>query len=74
MLPKSVISRPMLSGFPMGGAMYHRASPPAPEYSISLVCAAVVFGLILGIALTGVVLPTIVQTVVPAILRTVTGA
>jgi hypothetical protein len=74
MLPKSVLSRPMLSGFPMGGATYHRASPPAPEFSFPLVCAAVIFGLILGIAVTGVVLPAIVQTVVPAVLRAVTGA
>ena len=74
MLPKSVLSGSMISGTTACGMMHRRVSPPAPEFSVPLVCAAVIFGLVVGIAVAGVVLPTVTHTVVPAIVRTVTGA
>ncbi len=70
MLPKSMIAGSGISGL----RMYHRASPPTPEFGITLVFAASVIGLVMGIAVVGVIVPTIVDKIVVAIAHAVAGA
>ena len=56
--------------------MRYPAAPPAPPAALvfPLACVATVFGLLAGVAIAGIVVPAVVQTVVPAVLRLVTGA
>lgn len=49
-------------------------APPLTAILFPLVCVATVFGLITGVAVTGIVLPVVVQAVVPAVMHLVTGA
>jgi hypothetical protein len=56
--------------------MRYTAGPPSPPASIvfPLACLATLFGLLAGVAITGIVVPAVVQAVVPAVVRLVTGA
>jgi|HubBroStandDraft_6_1064221.scaffolds.fasta_scaffold421381_3 hypothetical protein len=56
--------------------MRYPAAPPSPPAGLvfPLACIATVFGLLTGITMAGIVVPSVVQTVVPAVIRLVTGA
>jgi hypothetical protein len=51
-----------------------RAEMQRSEHAFPLTFLALAFGLIAGIALAGIVIPVVVQTVVPTLVRAVTGA
>jgi hypothetical protein len=58
----------------------HRARPAArieaqaSEKAFPLTFLAIAFGLLSGVVLAGVVVPAVIHTVVPAVIRAVTGA
>jgi len=56
--------------------MRYPVDPPARPTALvfPLACVATVFGLLAGVAIAGIVVPAVVQTVVPAVVRLVTGA
>ena len=51
-----------------------RAVVHCPENAFPLTFLALAFGLLAGVALAGVVIPAVVQTVVPIVVRIATGA
>jgi hypothetical protein len=51
-----------------------RSVPHTPGNAYPLTFLALAFGLVAGVALTGIVIPVVVHTVVPAVVRIVTGA
>ncbi|HZD48614.1 MAG TPA: hypothetical protein VE178_07695 [Silvibacterium sp.] len=51
-----------------------RTAPQSGDNAFPLTCLPVAFGVIAGIALAGTVVPVVVQTVVSAVMRTLTGA
>jgi len=56
--------------------MRYPVAPPSPPTALvfPLACIATIFGLLAGVAITGIVVPAVVQAVVPAVVRLVTGA
>ena len=51
-----------------------RAASQSADVAFPLTFLAMAFGVIAGIGITGIVIPTVMQVVVPAVVRIVTGA
>jgi hypothetical protein len=50
------------------------AVQPSADVAFPLACLALAFGVIAGVAIAGIVVPVVVQTVVPAVMRAIAGA
>lgn len=51
-----------------------RAATQSPDAAFPLTFLALAFGVIAGVGIAGIVIPAVMQVVVPAIVRIVTGA
>jgi hypothetical protein len=51
-----------------------QAAVQSADSAFPLACLALAFGVVAGVAIAGIILPAIVQTVVPAVVRAVAGA
>ncbi len=50
----------------------HAVQPVGSAFPLA--CAALAFGVMAGVAVAGIVVPAVIQTVVPAVVRIITGA
>ena len=51
-----------------------RAGTPLPDSAFPLTFLALAFGVLAGVGIAGIVVPAVMQVVVPAIVRIVSGA